>query len=66
MKLYRALANGLLEAHPLDAARVLESLSEAEALDVLAAAPPAVAGATVRALRPRALCAMRGGNGWVR
>jgi magnesium transporter len=48
MKLYRALADGLLEAHPLDAARVLESLPEGEALDVLAAAPPAVAGATIR------------------
>jgi len=50
MRLYRALANGLLEAHPLDAARVLESVSEREALDVLAAAPVAVAGATIRHL----------------
>lgn len=52
MKLYRTLANGLLEAHPEDAARVLESLPEAEVPAVLGAAPASVAAGTVRRMAP--------------
>ena len=52
MKLYKELAGGLLAAHPLDAARALESLPEDETLVVLAEAPAAHAAETLRCMAP--------------
>lgn len=52
MKLYQALANGLLRSHPADAARVLDSLPEAELQAVLATAPAEVVAQTVRRMTP--------------
>ena len=48
MKLYKKLSKGLLEAHPEDAARVLEGLPEEDTLAVLAATPAPVAAETLR------------------
>lgn len=52
MKLYKTLSIGLLQSHPEDAARVLEAASEDDALSILAAAPAAVASATLRRMAP--------------
>ena len=52
MNLYRMLASGLLESHPDDAARVLESLPEESARAVLSGVPSAVAAETLRHMAP--------------
>lgn len=52
MKSQHLLANGLLEAHPEDAARVLDTLPLAEVLAVLSATSAPVAVGTLRRLAP--------------
>lgn len=58
MDLYRTLADGLLEEHPEDAARALESLPERDALLVLSSAREISASTTLRHMAPNRAAAV--------
>ena len=52
MKLHQMLAHGMLESHPEDAARVLDTLPEEDVLAVLSTVPASMASEVVRRLAP--------------